>query len=441
MRTSQLIRTVVVLAIASGGVACQPRDADTARGADSALPAVDTAHRLTPRVAGRGIELPVTLPVLDAFFADSAFVAQLQPRLDLTDAQIDSLRRISSEETARLRRDASAGSGMAWAARELATAKINTVIGIEKSARLMALVRYYWSDVSAGADTTLAGRDSAVLAAAAVLSNVPTDTRVVVNAPAYRMDVFEAGRLVKTYRIGIGYPEFPLPTGMRAASRIIFNPTWTPPNEPWVEGGGTAKVGRTVAAGSKLNPLGIAKIPIGLPSLIHGGKLAKDIGGFASHGCVGLTDVQLRDFALLLARIGGGELTDSAIRAFARRRTVTKEIALPQAIPVELRYETIMVHDGALHVYRDVYDYDTNNEAALAAALALYGVTPAQLTTNERTLIVDALREMSRDVGPVGEVRSKADSGAVTRRVTGRKEVVIPVAVLAGRGYPAPVVQ
>ena len=184
MRTSQLIRTVVVLAIASGGVACQPRDADTAREADSAMAAVDTAHRLTPRVVGRGIELPVTLPVLDAFFADSAFVAQLQPRLDLTDGQIDSLRRISSEETARLRRDASAGSGVAWAARELATTKINTVIGIEKSARLMALVRYYWSDVSAGADTTLAGRDSAVLAAAAVPSNVPTDTRVVVNAPA-----------------------------------------------------------------------------------------------------------------------------------------------------------------------------------------------------------------------------------------------------------------
>lgn len=438
MLLAQLPRTMSLFAVGCLAVACQSRDAgslDTA----SAPVALDTTQRLTPRVVGRGIELPVTLPVLNAFFADSAFVAQLQPRLDLTDAQVDSLRRIAGEETARLRRDATPESGMAWAARELATTRINAAIGVEKSAQLMALVRYYWSDVSTIADTTVAGRDSAVRAAATVLSNVPTDTRIVVNAPAYRMDVFDSGRLVKTYRIGIGYPEFPLPTGVRSATRIIFNPTWTPPDEPWVEGGGTAKVGQTVAAGSKLNPLGIAKIPIGMPSLIHGGKLARDLGGFASHGCVGLTDVQLRDFTLQLARLGGGELTDSAIRAFGRRRTVTKEIALPRAIPVELRYETIMVHDGALHVHRDVYDYDTNNDAALAAALGMYGVTPEQLTTTERTLIVDAMREMSRDVRPTGVARTPAESGAVTRRVTGRKEVVIPVAALAGKGYPAPV--
>ena len=94
MYTSQSIRTVLALAVAGSAIACQPRDAGTARGTDSVPAVVDTIQRMTPQVVGRGIELPVTLPVLDAFFADSAFVAQLQPRLDLTDAQIDSLRRI-----------------------------------------------------------------------------------------------------------------------------------------------------------------------------------------------------------------------------------------------------------------------------------------------------------------------------------------------------------
>src|SRR5262249_30300489 len=65
--------------------------------------------------------------------------------------------------------------------------------------------------------------------------SAPPDTRIVVNAPAHRLDVFQNGQLVKSYKIGIGYPEFPLPTGMRRASQIIFNPTWTPPDEPWVE--------------------------------------------------------------------------------------------------------------------------------------------------------------------------------------------------------------
>jgi murein L,D-transpeptidase YcbB/YkuD len=61
-------------------------------------------------------------------------------------------------------------------------------------------------------------------------NRVPSDSRIVVNAPAYRMDVFDAGRLIKSYKIGIGYPQFPLPTGLRKAKVIIFNPTWTPPD-------------------------------------------------------------------------------------------------------------------------------------------------------------------------------------------------------------------
>ena len=63
---------------------------------------------------------------------------------------------------------------------------------------------------------------------------VPTDTRVVVNIPAFRMDLFQDGSLVKSYKVGIGYPEFPLPQGLRKAQTIIFNPTWTPPDSPWV---------------------------------------------------------------------------------------------------------------------------------------------------------------------------------------------------------------
>ena len=56
-------------------------------------------------------------------------------------------------------------------------------------------------------------------------SSIPVDKRIVVNIPAFRMDLFEDGKLIKSYKIGIGYPEFPLPTGVRKAETIIFNPT------------------------------------------------------------------------------------------------------------------------------------------------------------------------------------------------------------------------
>jgi hypothetical protein len=87
---------------------------------------------------------------------------------------------------------------------------------------------------------------------------VPADTRVVVNIPAYRMDLFKEGQLIQSYKIGIGYPQFPLPTGLRKAQSVIFNPTWTPPDEPWVGKMKDIAVGEKVPAGSPLNRLAIS---------------------------------------------------------------------------------------------------------------------------------------------------------------------------------------
>ncbi|MDT5294499.1 MAG: L,D-transpeptidase ErfK/SrfK, partial [Acidobacteriota bacterium] len=232
--------------------------------------------------------LPVTLPVLDAMFADDSFAGELKSKLQLTDEQVARLRQIAREETASLSEEG-AQSGTTAAATRRATEKIKSVVGEEKAAGFSAFVSERWSG---GGD-----------ALAAKPNSVPTDTRIVVNAPAYRMDVFEGGRLIKTYRVGIGYPEFPLPQGMRKADQIIFNPTWTPPDEPWVKG--KVKPGERVEAGSKLNPLGPLKIPIGLPSLIHGGKNPARLGTFASHGCVGLTNQMVQDFAVVLAGASG----------------------------------------------------------------------------------------------------------------------------------------
>jgi len=161
--------------------------------------------------------------------------------------------------------------------RQHAAEAIRGVIGEQKAEDLFALARVYW--VKGGEGMTKSDKTNATepeITAAAGPNAIPKDTRVVVNIPAFRMDVFQNGSLVKSYKIGIGYPDFPLPTGLRKAETIIFNPTWTPPDEPWVAGMKGVAVGQSVAAGSKLNPLGPIKIPIGAPSLIHGGKpLAK----------------------------------------------------------------------------------------------------------------------------------------------------------------------
>ena len=439
----------------------------------------------TPPPVIKMAPLPVTLPMLDALLQlDETFPQELKTRASLTDEQIAQLKTLAHEETGKLREDESGESTTTTeAAGELATQKLTELVGAEK-ARLISdltlerLRSGLENDLAlaapgpspSGSETPLPmpsttpaetsippmsaaipGASPSPSPAASTAYNIPLDTRIVVNAPAYRMDVFQNGQLLKSYKIGIGYPEFPLPDGMRKASSIIFNPTWTPPDEPWVEASKKVKVGQKVAAGDALNPLGVIKIPIGMPSLIHGGKQPARIGAFASHGCVGMTNKQVQEFTKYLAQVGGADLTEEQIAAYEKTPTQTKVVKLKQTVPVEFRYDTIVVSDGALHIYRDVYDRDTNTEENLRSVLEANGVTMNDLTVKEKAEALKIIDLMSAH--PSGsaadanltEAEKKAkkakniEAQKLTASVKGKKEVVIPIAALAGKGYPAPV--
>ena len=129
---------------------------------------------------------------------------------------------------------------------------------------------------------------------------------------------------------------------------------------------------------------------------------------------------------------------------------------------MELRYETIVVEDGKLHIYRDVYDQDTNTEEDLNAVLAAHGVKLEDFTEEERAQVLDALAQMAGK-SSVGLARSTpviksspspevspnalASKGTKTtpaakkqpRAAKNQKEIVIEIAALKGKGYPAPV--
>jgi lipoprotein-anchoring transpeptidase ErfK/SrfK len=461
----------MALSIVAAGCAGEPVSTSNPTAPVSPSPSATSS----PATVTTATAIPVTLPVLDALFSDEAFKTQLKSKVALTDDQLAQLQKIASEEVARLRESNSESqtpdqtgqvdqSNQSEQARQHATDSIRGVIGEQKTADLFALARDYWV---AGGDETKTDKDAKTSTPTTPENTlltgpnaVPKDTRIVVNIPAFRMDVFKEGSLVKSYKIGIGYPEFPLPTGLRKAQTIIFNPTWTPPDEPWVAKMKNVSVGEKVAAGSKLNPLGPIKIPIGLPSLIHGGKSPAKLGTFASHGCVGLTTAQVQDFSKLLAQVAGSEISDSAIKSYFADKTKTKVVKLDRVVPVELRYETIVLEDGKLHIYRDVYDQDTNTEANLRAVLDANGIKFDDLSPDERAQALDAVNSMSRH--PLKETTSSklavnANSSAspvaaaspgdkVEKKVAARvkkpigknqKEVVLEFGALSGKGYPA----
>jgi lipoprotein-anchoring transpeptidase ErfK/SrfK len=350
----------------------------------------------------------VTLPLLDALLTDEKFVAGLKQNVKITDQQIDDLKRVASTDVARLRdSNAEDVEDVDGNPRERSEQELRTILGEQKAQDLARFANEYWSK----GDPSAAAADSVQMLKGP--NAVPSDTRVVVNIPAYRMDLFRDGSLVKSYKVGIGYPEFPLPQGLRKAQQIIFNPTWTPPDSPWVAKMKNVAPGETVKAGDKDNPLGPIKIPIGLPSLIHGGKSPAKIGKFASHGCVGLTNAQIKDFAALLAQASNTQDVSSKINSYLQDKEKTQTVKLNQIVPVELRYETIVLEDGKLHIYKDVYAQDTNTEENLRSVLEANGLKLEDLSEQQRMEILNALKS------PV------------------KKEIVVDLG--SQKGYPAPV--
>ena len=351
----------------------------------------------------------VTLPLLDALLGDEKFAGELRSELKLTNEQIESLKRVSSEEIGRLREinaeELEESSGNAYTR---ANEQLNQILGEDKARELASFANDYWAR---GGQTN--GDSGPAVEMSKGPNAVPSDTRVVVNIPAFRMDVFQDGSLVKSYQVGIGYPEFPLPQGLRKAQTIIFNPTWTPPDEPWVAKMKGVKPGETVEAGSRENPLGPIKIPIGLPSLIHGGKPPAKLGKFASHGCVGLTNNQIKDFTMLLGKASDTDLSQQAIEEHLKNKTKTETVKLNQSMPVELRYETIVLEDdGKLHIYRDVYAQGTNTQENLRSVLEAHGMNLEDLAEDQRAKALDALKAKNQ------------------------KEVVIDLGKDARKGYP-----
>lgn len=419
---------------------CAPAPSNTNTAISQASPSPSATASPSPATTDTA-SVQMTLPLLDALLTDDKFVARVKQNVKLSDEQVESLKRVSSADVARLREsNAEEADGMDGNPRERAEQELRSILGEQKARELATFTNEYWSK----GDPAEASNDGAQMLTGP--NAVPSDTRVVVNIPAFRMDLFQNGSLVKSYKVGIGYPEFPLPLGLRRAQQIIFNPTWTPPDSPWVAKMKNVTPGEAVQPGDKDNPLGPIKIPIGLPSLIHGGKAPAKLGKFASHGCVGLTNAQIKDFAALLAQASNTKEVSDKIDSYLQDKEQTKTVKLSQTVPVELRYETIVLENGKLHIYKDVYAQDTNTEENLRRVLEAHGARFEDLSEQQRAEITNALNAMSinptASASPVPGASPEKKAAARKKPAKPQNEIVIDLSslsALAQKGYPAPV--
>jgi lipoprotein-anchoring transpeptidase ErfK/SrfK len=201
---------------------------------------------------------------------------------------------------------------------------------------------------------------------------------ITVDVPAFRLTLWQDGREVKTYRIGVGQKAYPIIIGARTASEVIWNPAWIPPDSDWVSGHKGVKAGEVIKASDPRNPIGKLKIPLGGGYLIHQAQGAGDLGHLVSHGCVRMLRADLLDLADKINAAYGGVVSAKQIaRALASKRTLVAQ--LPTPLAVDINYDTLVVEGGALHLYPDVYDYGTSTVARLRTELTTSGADVSDL--------------------------------------------------------------
>jgi hypothetical protein len=235
------------------------------------------------------------------------------------------------------------------------------------------------------------------------------DIQLTLNVPSFRLTVWQNGKEVKSYYVGVGMKEHPLYIGDRDAAEIIWNPAWIPPPSDWVSDMKTVSPGEIIKASDPRNPLGKMKIPLGDRYLIHQAAKTSDLGNLVSHGCVRMLRPELYDLADKIIAARSAPVSPKRIAA-AKRGSNMYVVRLAEPVPVDINYDTLVVEGGVLHIYPDVYGRGTNRLSQLRAELQSANV---DLSNVKDETLKRMLRKVTRHTQFVVETRSIAEGRAL----------------------------
>ena len=109
------------------------------------------------------------------------------------------------------------------------------------------------------------------------------------------LTVSRGADVVKQYTVAVGQPRYPTPRGSFMIQKIVWNPSWVPPDAGWARGK------RPIPPGHPNNPMQLVKIFFREPDYyIHGTDAVESLGDAASHGCLRMDPNDAGELALLL---------------------------------------------------------------------------------------------------------------------------------------------
>jgi murein L,D-transpeptidase YcbB/YkuD len=174
------------------------------------------------------------------------------------------------------------------------------------------------------------------------------DLRLLLNLPAYRLDVIERERVTRSIPVAVGQPRYRTPLGHFQVDYAVWNPWWIPPKSDW------ARKERPQRPGWA-NPVGRVKLHVTGLVFLHGTPLEDSRGSAASHACVRMSNEDAIALARLLHERAGPPLAPAVIDSLVADTSRTRTIALGRTVPIDIEYRLAEARAGELVVYPDVY--------------------------------------------------------------------------------------
>jgi lipoprotein-anchoring transpeptidase ErfK/SrfK len=157
------------------------------------------------------------------------------------------------------------------------------------------------------------------------------ELRLEVDLSRHQLVAVADGEEVGSFNISGGKEKYPTPTGTFKIRKLIWNPSWKPPDAKWAKGK------KPTPPGHKDNPMKVVKIFFKEPDYyIHGTGDVESLGGPASHGCIRMAPDDVAKLGQLVMEHGGKTMPESWWRRIFRRRT-TKVVYLEVPVPIQIR--------------------------------------------------------------------------------------------------------
>lgn len=225
---------------------------------------------------------------------------------------------------------------------------------------------------------------------ALLLWNAPVEAqseplRVELNIPTNRLVVYEGDTPLRTYPVSVGVRGHDTPHGRFSISHAEWNPWWRPPDREWARG-------EKVTPPGPNNPMGRVKLFFEPLYFIHGTPASESIGQPASHGCIRMLNKDVIALARLLHERAAPQVTSAEIDRILARSGQTRRVNFQDSIPFIVSYNPIVVEDGVLRVYPDIYRRNAVHAEGVYQALLSAGYPTDALDYEDVRRVVESAR-------------------------------------------------